>query len=309
MDLSAFALTKQSHPGTTRDKTICPICNSLRTKKKYAYKDFGVLVCMECGTSWRSNMYDEQQIDELYGSEEYFLNPYFEYDDIEISSRARPRFKNYDRALALAEHFFPVNGVMKFDLLDVGCGSGSFMMLAKERGWNVFGLELSLVLAKQCEERVHAPVVKGSFERLSLSEKYNVVTMWDFIEHVIDPVETLRKAKNLLKHSGLLLICTPDENSLLARLGKVLYTLGYAYPSWALHPQAHTYFFSRRVLRNLLGVCGFEVVEEYSQEAFFEHSGFASPIQKTAIRYIERVGRMFDRAYEDVVLARNKDAA
>ncbi|WP_447603657.1 class I SAM-dependent methyltransferase [Nitrospira sp. Nam80] len=248
-------------------------------------------------------MYSKAKIDQIYGSESYAKNNYFSDElsgDITLSQR---RVKDYDRALKYVEK---MEGTGR--LLDIGCGAGVFLGMAKARGWDVSGVELSPKLASLCRQQLNVPVANGQFEDTQLPlAAYDVVTLWDVIEHVIDPMACLLKIKGLVRPGGILIFCTPDEDSLLARTGLALYKATasrYSYPAFALHPPYHTYFFSRKGFIRVLNELDMRVINSYSQEAFFEHSDLATPLQKLGITLIEKAAGLIDRRYEMVVFAR-----
>ena len=282
----------------------CPICGTANARQAYAFEDFAVLRCRTCDNSWRSNMYDEEKIRAIYCGTEYESNPYFSYDVQQVGTLASARAMNYRRALDKLESLLAPGR-----LLDVGCGSGSFLALAQARGWEPNGVEMSPGLSAACERKLGIKVSTGRFEDVDLlAGSFDVVTMWDVIEHVIDPGFCIRKVKQLLRPGGVAVFCTPDEESMLARTGLALYRLTrsrYRYPAFALHPPYHTYFFSRKGFVGLLEHSGLTVTTCYSQEAFFEHSHLASRAQKTGIAVIEKIGAVFDSCYELVALARS----
>ncbi len=280
----------------------CPLCGSSNLRTAYRFDRFAVLKCRGCDGSWRSNMYSLGDITAMYTGDEYSQNPYFSYNAEEFKVAARGRFANYVGALSAIASKVKVGR-----LLDVGCGSGAFLNVAQQRGWDVTGIELSPELSQVSRRAVKAEVINAAFESVALPEEsYDVVTMWDIIEHVLDPVFCLRKVERLLKPGGMALFCTPDEDSLLARAGLFLYRMsggGVSYPALALHPTYHTYFFSRSGFKTLVGKSGMQVVRCYSQEAFFEHSQLPSPIAKWGIWAIEKISALADRRYEMVCLA------
>jgi len=284
--------------------SMCPVCGAADVQRVYDFVDFFVLSCRRCGNGWRSNMYSRDSIMELYSSDEYARHPYFAVSDDDIRAQRIPRLRNYERALAYVESIAGIG-----TLLDVGCGAGAFLSIATARGWAGEGVELSPTLSKVCERTTQVPVKTGRFEEVDLPEgRYSFVTLWDIIEHVIDPVACIAKAASLLRPGGIVLFCTPDEDSLLARTGWALYKLTagrYRYPALALHPAAHTYFFSRTGFRRMLERQGLTVLRSYSQEAYFDHSPLASRAQKLAIALIERLASVRDARYESVFLARS----
>lgn len=295
----ARSLTK----GNERILTQCPLCEGTDLHAVYRFAQFSVLKCRGCEGSWRTNMYSAGDITAMYTGEEYSRNPYFSYDVREFKELARGRYANYVKALSAIESMVGVGR-----LLDVGCGSGAFLNLAQQRGWEVSGVELSPELSQVSRRAVRTEVMTASFESVELpAATYDVITMWDIIEHVVDPVLCLKKVSRLLKPGGVALFCTPDEDSLLARAGLFLYRISggrVSYPALALHPTYHTYFFSRNGFSSLVGKSGMQAVRCYSQEAFFEHSQLPSPVVKWGIWAIEKLSALADRRYEIVCLAR-----
>lgn len=281
---------------------VCPLCGSGDLRTAYRFQGFAVLKCCGCHGSWRSNMYSTSDITAMYTGDEYSQNPYFSYDVEGFKEAAQGRYANYISALSAIATRVKVG-----KLLDVGCGSGAFLNVAQQRGWEVSGIELSPVLSQVSRRAVKAEVITSAFESVDLPDaSYDVVTMWDIIEHVLDPVFCLKKVERLLKPGGMALFCTPDEDSLLARAGLALYRISggaVSYPAMALHPTYHTYFFSRNGFKGLVGKSGMNVVRCYSQAAFFEHSQLPSSVAKWGIWAIEKLSALADRRYEIVCLA------
>jgi hypothetical protein len=108
-----------------------------------------------------------------------------------------------------------------------------------------------------------------------------------------------------------MVLCTPDEESLLANTGKAIHRISggrWSYPALALHPRYHTFFFSGTSLENIFAARDMKVVDSYSQGAFAAHSTLASRAQKTVISIIERVAGTRDARYERVIFAKTPAA-
>ncbi len=221
------------------------MCRNETVARVYDFATFSVLRCECCDNSWRSDMYSREKIEEIYRGDSYANENYFADKLSETNNSSTRRIKDYDRALRYLDQ---VMGIGR--LLDIGCGAGVFLSMAKKRGWTVSGVELSPRLASQCRQTLNVPVENGRFEDVELPRNsFDVITLWDVIEHVLDPVSCMQRARELLKPGGILVFCTPDEDSLLARIGLVLYKATcsrYSYPAFALHPPYHTYFFSMK---------------------------------------------------------------
>jgi SAM-dependent methyltransferase len=136
-------------------------------------------------------------------------------------------------------------------LLDVGCAAGFFLEVARERGWTVEGVEVSDYAADQAR-RLGLKVFRGSLLELPDAEpRFDVVTMWDVIEHLERPDRALAKVRRMLEPGGVVAISTGDFASLARRLSGRHWRL-FADPT-------HLFFFDRRTLDALLERSGFRI--------------------------------------------------
>ena len=156
--------------------------------------------------------------------------------------------------------------------LDVGCGSGVFLDLARRRGWRVEGVELSAGHARAVGERLGIPVHAGDFLDAPLPRaSFDAVSMWDLLEHVNDPRAVLARARELLTADGRLVILTIDSTSLFNRLA---HTASRLAPRRAavllelLYDARHNYYFSGETLEALLGRCGFAIEQREPHRAY-----------------------------------------
>jgi len=102
-------------------------------------------------------------------------------------------------------------------ILDVGCATGDFLVMARERGWQVLGADPSAARA-QLEAR-GLPVVGKTVHDADVDEaSLDAITFWDVLEHVTDPLADLTRARRLLKPGGVLALTVPDSANALARI-------------------------------------------------------------------------------------------
>ncbi len=138
-------------------------------------------------------------------------------------------------------------------LLDVGCSTGEFLDYAKTHEWEVIGCELAEHTARIAHERFGCEVRISAFKDAGFETGYfDVVTMWDVIEHLFDPTAALKEVWRVLRPGGLLVLNTPNYNSLSRLL------LGKKWEG--LNPPRHLFVFSPATLRMLVDVSGGRVV-------------------------------------------------
>ena len=139
------------------------------------------------------------------------------------------------------------------DALDVGCGTGEFLLALRDRGWSVLGQEVNANAAGIAIE-AGLDVRTCSLDRCGFeAESFDLVTLWDVVEHLPDPVSTLREIRRILRPGGLLVLSTPDLKSLDSRL----------FAGWwhGLEIPRHLVLFGPETMRQALQRAGFEKVE------------------------------------------------
>jgi SAM-dependent methyltransferase len=135
-------------------------------------------------------------------------------------------------------------------LLDVGCGSGDWLLTMRELGWQVEGLDFDAAAAGVARER-GLTVRCGVLEQQQYaSDSFDAVTMNHVIEHVADPLGTLRHCARVLKRHGQFVLFTPNTRSLGHRVFK---------EHWrGLEPPRHLHLFCPQAIESLFQAAGFE---------------------------------------------------
>jgi len=139
-------------------------------------------------------------------------------------------------------------------ILDVGCFTGKFLSAAKEAGWQVSGLEISKeAVQRATRDQLGLDIRQDTLLRTDFeTETFDVVTMFDVVEHFQKPLPNLKKAAQLLRPKGLLYIETPNFNSISC------YFLG---KNWNVFFPWHFYYFNARTIRHTLERTGFRVMK------------------------------------------------
>ncbi len=111
---------------------------------------------------------------------------------------------------------FRVHGTGR--LLDFGCGSGSFLLRMRRQGWTVTGLDMSEVVVDRLRTELGLHALTGTLPHPALEQaSFDVITMWQALEHVHQPLETLEAARGLLAPGGKLIVTVPNIDSLAFR--------------------------------------------------------------------------------------------
>jgi hypothetical protein len=197
----------------------------------------------------RAQLPSRAELEEIYAPE------YFEYrpenpadgyaDYLGDAERHREAAR---RRLALIERFAPARG----KLLDVGAAAGFFVDEAIRAGWDAQGIDVAHHVVEWGRRELGVPLRLGDLSSVEGSGAYAVVTMWDYIEHSLDPAGELARAGDLIAPGGVVALSTGDLDSLAARVSRSRWHL--------LTPRHHNFFFSARTLGRLLARTGFDVL-------------------------------------------------
>lgn len=232
-------------------------------KLVYRLPAFAIVRCGRCQMLFRDPLPSAADLARMYNDPAYHGSAYFAGND-DPSGAEHPEVEIYRQALEelAARRALRADGT-RGKLLDVGCGNGSFLRRAAATGWNTVGVELGHDLAVAARRNHGLEVIEGDFADAELPQaSYDVVTMWDFVEHVVDPAATLERARQLLASNGILVVFTIDSSSLFNALGALTYraTLGrWTKPCELLYDERHCFFFTGATLTGLLERAGFRI--------------------------------------------------
>ena len=191
----------------------CNLCGSQRARIIFSGPDrlhgsddeFSVMECQECGLIYLNPRPGPNEIHRYYPAD---YQPFFG-----AISDEPTWFRRLDRRYGLYKRTKEVikRAGRSGRVLDIGCATGIFLEGMKERGWQPEGVELSEFAANYARERFNLPVFTGTLEEAAFpGDQFDLVTMWDVIEHVPDPGDTLAEVQRILKPGGWLVLSLPN---------------------------------------------------------------------------------------------------
>ena len=213
--------------------------------------------CCNCNHVFQDITCDERSIKEMYetyGDERGSV--YFQGIDSET-------LDNIDIYLKFCQGYCFTNTPTQ-RLLDIGCGTGALLGRAKKLGFAIEGIEVCKSLAKSTAKQMECTVHNNTLANLTFKgDNFDVITMYDLIEHLQDPGSDMQIVYNLLKTGGILFILCPNDHALVRKLSKLAYFLSYHHFDKAmrsLYYQDHLSYFVRESLLALLKRFDFEIV-------------------------------------------------
>jgi 2-polyprenyl-3-methyl-5-hydroxy-6-metoxy-1,4-benzoquinol methylase len=256
---AASALEPRAHPYAS---VAAPIVRA--HERTYTY-----VRCNLCGRDVSRGVHNISRLVQCVGCGLIFVNPRppleelaGQYDDTYFHC-AEPTFGGYEDYEADREDIRrtfrgrlrllePLVKASSPRLLDAGCATGVFLEVARDAGWAVEGLDISAYAVEQATQRGFG-VRRGTLPDPSIpSGSFDVITLWDVIEHVPDPAAIVAECHRLLRPGGVIAMSTPDAGSLPARILKGKW-LGFR------SIDEHLYFFSRATMEAMLARAGFRV--------------------------------------------------
>jgi 2-polyprenyl-3-methyl-5-hydroxy-6-metoxy-1,4-benzoquinol methylase len=230
---------------SVKTTTLCNLCGRGRFSIVEDFeKPVYVLKCLHCGLVFVDPQPEPSLLAAHYGEDYYrdWLGP-----------KGKRRLRMWKGRLRTIEKKVP-----KGRLLDVGCGAGEFLSLAKESGWVVEGTELSPYSAALVSDRLKMQIFSGNLMNAGLEHaSFDVITFWHVLEHVPDPVIYLREAHRLIKPSGLLVVAVPNLDDMVMRIA---YRIVKGRPLRLYSKddrEVHLYYFQAETLQLIFRKTGF----------------------------------------------------
>ena len=222
----------------------CILCDSDDAEPVITYKGFSMVECKHCRLVYQVPRPEQEELNKLYKT--YHIRKGKGPENWWVMMR-----RIFVSTVSLITEYYPNGG----SVLDIGCGYGHFLWIMKERGWTVQGIDPSPETVAYAHSR-GLRVFEGNFEEFDASaESFDVITMFYVLEHLIEPVDALKKVWRLLKPDGMLVIRVPHTTPLV-KLLKFLYI-----PNNLYDLPFHIYDYSPPTLRELLKKTGFSGVK------------------------------------------------
>jgi 2-polyprenyl-3-methyl-5-hydroxy-6-metoxy-1,4-benzoquinol methylase len=248
--------------------TACRICSSNECEPHLEKSGVQIYQCQSCGVQfWNPEHIEEME--KIY-SRDYFVsesaptgyNNYFSLEQAlrKVFRKRLKRMKKMNPGIATC--------------LEVGSGPGFFLDEAARFRIRATGVEVSEFACAWGRNHLNISLIAGKVEDLSLPrDSFDVACMWDVIEHLPNPVSTLRHIRGLLKSGGELWLSTGDAGSLAARLSGKRWHL-YNIPE-------HLFFFNGKSIRKALQLAGFEMRLSFHETVYVPLSYIRERLVKT----------------------------
>jgi SAM-dependent methyltransferase len=219
----------------------CPLCGNHDVSPKWNTNH--LIACPDCQLVYVDPVPDAEALERIY-TQDYFIggttSDYYDYPGEKQALQA-----NFRQRIGMLQRY-STGGT----LLEIGCAYGFFLELA-QHVWQVKGSDISADAVEYARTQLGLDVESGSIESLTLpAAAFDVVAMWDTIEHLYDPVLAVQKAGAALRPGGLLALTTGDIGGLLPRIQKT---------GWRLYQPNHLYYFSKPSMTHLLDQAGFDL--------------------------------------------------
>jgi len=239
-------------------KVLCTICNSDNYdviargpdfEYHYSKEDFRMVRCLDCGMIYLNPRPAPEELDKLYPPE------YIPYNFNEHLGTIMGKLRDFvqRKKIDALREYVPNGGLV----VDIGCGGGDLLGLAKRFGdpsWELVGIDMSEKAIESVRKRRIRGIL-GRFETLDLPESSaDVIIMNQVIEHLDNPRAVLEKSVKYLKVGGYIFIETPSTDAWDCKLFFKRYWGGWHFPR-------HWHLFSPQTLRILLEQTGFRIVK------------------------------------------------
>ena len=224
------------------ERVNCALCNSNSQRDLIVTQDedknpITIVECKRCGLAYINPRYEPSEIEDFYDEEYHIFN-----DVVQV--------RQILYALEAIKEIIPLKS--KGKLLDIGSAKGIFPLVAQKYGFDVSGLEISKFAADFSKKAFGIHTISGTVEDADLpNEHYDIITMFDVIEHFREPKNTMSLIKSALKDDGILVVDTPNIESIYSRFrGK----------DWGGLGKYHLYYYTPKTLLKLLKSTGFSPI-------------------------------------------------
>lgn len=233
----------------------CPVCGTTKWKKIYKIDQWDIGECTVCGFARIVPLPTRESRPGRYSKEKVIERNIKRKSSAQRFSRAMRRL--FSRIINRNKNEIFYNKLSRYlspgaEVLDVGCGDGSFLKLAKKR-FTCTGIEISEYLRALAGRQSDIKVLVGNFLTTDFSsEKYDGITLISLLEHLDDPAQAVKKCFDLLNKGGVLSMKTVNYSCLNRRIKKEDWT--------GFRPPDHMVYFTPSNLKSFLKKIGFSKI-------------------------------------------------
>ncbi len=186
----------------------CPSCNSSikNSRVMFIKEGFTHRRCYKCDMFYVSPILNDKINYKFHYGEKSFYKVYENPIQIKMDKR------KFSYGLEIINRFHKKK--LKKKLLDIGCGLGGFIKLAKEKKWVAEGIEFNKYSSNILTQKGFQ-IYNNYLNKLNLKKDYSCISMWNLFEHLTDPKQTLEDIKKILLPGGLVFILVPNINGLV----------------------------------------------------------------------------------------------
>ncbi|MDC0983303.1 methyltransferase domain-containing protein [Amylibacter sp.] len=239
-DIKDFMFTNKN-----MDKISCPVCCSTSSKLFGEKYNFNHVACNECGFIFVNPRPSPKDMENYYANSK--ASAFFQTDIIAPTEENRIRLIVKPRLKYINEKYSS-----KGKWLDIGCSSATLLSEAKKTGWSVVGLDFEKTAIAIAESK-GVPMLKEPVETLGIESEYDLITLFEVLEHLSNPKEVLEACYRALNDGGSIVITVPNIE------GFEFETLGMVHSN--ICPPSHLNYFSPSTLGRMLSEVGYELTD------------------------------------------------
>ncbi|MFT5858101.1 MAG: 2-polyprenyl-3-methyl-5-hydroxy-6-metoxy-1,4-benzoquinol methylase [Flavobacteriaceae bacterium] len=234
MELVELKTTKGLSVKLNEKHSACPLCSSKKISNLAKFNGAKLASCISCSFIFSERIPSEVELDAFYDKE---------YEVTSFLSKIT--IARYNALLDKFEKHRKTNRI-----LDVGCGYGFFLEIAKKRGWKVYGSDYAEKCIDICTKK-GIDMYRGSMnDEAFIPEMFDVITSFEVIEHIYKLNQELQNLNRLLRPGGIMYVTTPNFNAILR------YRLGEKYD--VINYPEHLLYFTRKTLQSAMEKNGFK---------------------------------------------------
>lgn len=270
-----------------------PKCNNCESKKFTVYLSFtnpnaNIVSCDECGLMYLTPQPKKEAREDVY-NEFYFKREVSKNKN--VSGYRSYREDQYIHNFYFSKILKKINRYKKRRaIFEIGSAMGFFLDIASQQGFEAEGIEISKYCVDFGKNELNLNIQKTDFSQYKTDKRFDVVALFQTLEHLPDPKSTLKKINKILKNNGIVIITTPNQKSLISKL--------FGKKWFEYKPTEHLFYYNPQSISYLLRDCNFDKIKVtrdlhyLSIEYILERIRYYVPIFFVLVKPLEKIAAL-----------------